>query len=380
MGEPVVTIYNGPLSWYERKLRGVKRESFFMRLMQDEEDRRNTTMTIRGGGYDDPPSLPERPRPGHLEMLSSDFTSVSDHVIQNFGTHIHRIRPTRISLHNPPQQVALEVTRRFNATVKTFTYPDIPADALQTINEQFNARVVGQRRVKRQLLSVLHELTRPERTKPLVLMFFGPSGVGKTETARFLNEQVGGTLLRKQFSMFHSEKFANYLFGGSHSEGSFARDLLDREPGVVLIDEFDKANEFFFSAFFELFDEGVFEDKNYRVQVGPAIIICTSNYASTAEVEAAVGDALASRFDAMIEFAPLSGEHLTSIAKRLLRDRHAALREDERALVDLATATDHLAKVIKADGNVRRLGKQVDELVSRMVVDKKYPEPPHPAL
>ena len=76
-------------------------------------------------------------------------------------------------------------------------------------------------------------------------MFYGPSGVGKTETAHFLNSLLGGELLRKQFSMFHSDKFTSYLFGGSHNESSFALDLLNRESGVILIDEFDKAYPLF---------------------------------------------------------------------------------------------------------------------------------------
>lgn len=92
--------------------------------------------------------------------------------------------------------------------------------------------------------------------------------------------------------MFQCEKFASCLFGGTHVEASFARDLLDRSSGVILIDEFDKANNIFRSAFCEVFDEGVFEDKNYRAQLGPALVICTSNYGSGEEIRQALGDAL----------------------------------------------------------------------------------------
>ena len=47
--------------------------------------------------------------------------------------------------------------------------------------------------------------TVPISTFPL--MFYGPSGVGKTETAKFLSEILGGQLLYKQFSMFQNNEF-----------------------------------------------------------------------------------------------------------------------------------------------------------------------------
>ncbi len=198
-------------------------------------------------------------------------------------------------------------------------------------------------------------------------MFYGPSGVGKTETAHFVNDLLGGTLLRKQFSMFHSEKFASYLFGGKHSEPSFAHDLLDRESGVILIDEFDKANPVFYSAFYQLFDGGEFEDKNYKVEVGPALVVCTSNYPSEADVRDAVGDALYSRFDAVIGFDGLSPDEVLRVIDRLVSARFVHLSEQERACLDQDQVTG-LLRGLAASGNVRQLGKTVDELVSLMLV------------
>lgn len=48
---------------------------------------------------------------------------------------------------------------------------------------------------------------------------------------------------------------------------SFAKDLLDRESNIILLDEFDKANPVFHSAFYQLFDEGKYEDQNYYVKL-----------------------------------------------------------------------------------------------------------------
>lgn len=168
--------------------------------------------------------------------------------------------------------------------------------------------------------------------------------------------------------MFHNDKFASYLFGGTHAEASFARDLLDRESGVILIDEFDKANAVFHSAFYQLFDGGVFEDKNYSVQLGPSLIICTSNYRSENEIREALGDALCSRFDALIRFQPLSPAEVTQVIDRLLEDRFSKLTADERARLDLNHLKDPLYPLANKSANVRKLGKTVDEVMSLILV------------
>ncbi|BDX42641.1 MULTISPECIES: AAA family ATPase [Lactobacillales] len=115
-------------------------------------------------------------------------------------------------------------------------------------------------------------------------MFYGPTGVGKSETAKFVNKVINSNknLFRKQLSMFHSENFMNYIFGDKSS--SFAKDLLDRETNVILLDEFDKAHPMFYSAFYQLFDEGVYTDKFYDVNLDNVVIFCTSNYLNENEI------------------------------------------------------------------------------------------------
>lgn len=87
-------------------------------------------------------------------------------------------------------------------------------------------------------------------------MLYGPSGVGKTESAKSISKSLGGKLLRIQFSMMQNQESIDYIFGADHSKNSFARDMLGRESNVILIDEFDKVNPHFYNAFYELFDEG----------------------------------------------------------------------------------------------------------------------------
>ena len=67
--------------------------------------------------------------------------------------------------------------------------------------------------------------------------------------------------------MYQTQGFFDYLYGADHNRGSFAKDLLERKSNVVLLDEFDKANPGIWSAFYQMFDEGHYMDKNYDVDL-----------------------------------------------------------------------------------------------------------------
>ncbi|WP_223805854.1 AAA family ATPase [Ornithinibacillus gellani] len=72
----------------------------------------------------------------------------------------------------------------------------------------------------------------------------------------------------------------DYLFGETHNAKSCALGLLEREINIILLDEFDKTFDTVYSAFYQMFDEGIFKDRNFNVNLEDAIIICTSNYSN----------------------------------------------------------------------------------------------------
>ena len=84
-----------------------------------------------------------------------------------------------------------------------------------------------------------------KQNKPVVILFYGDSGLGKTETVQYVTELLGGALLRKQFSMYQNNEFSNYLFGGKHNQKSFAKDLLARDSNVILLMSLTKQIRFF---------------------------------------------------------------------------------------------------------------------------------------
>lgn len=251
---------------------------------------------------------------------SNEFSGVNDHVIINFVNILSYFIIDNLFIHNPPLLVSAQLQRTYGEIVEVIKeeYRYLKKSHIKLINDDYNNKVIGQDNVKVQLLKSLFPLTIKGRKKPVVMLFYGNSGIGKTETALYLASVLKEKLFRKQFSMFQNNQFSTYLFGGSYKEPSFAKDLLDRESNVILLDEFDKAYSVFHSAFYQLFDEGIYEDQNYKVDVRHALIICTSNYKSKDEVREKLGNPIFNRFDGVIRFTDLDSEAKIEIARKEL--------------------------------------------------------------
>jgi len=305
-----------------------------------------------------------------LVVTSDDYASVREHVILNFGVFLSSHVMGDIFLQNPPMKIAKEIKGLANKTIEvTYQYLNLTKEMLPQLNKAYAQEIVGQPDALRNLLIALYPLTRPNPTKPVVILFFGPSGVGKTETAKILSQRLGGDLFRKQMSMFQNVDFMTYLFGGKHSEGSFAKDLLERETNVILLDEFDKANSFFHSAFYQLFDEGAFVDKNYHVQLGSPVIICTSNYANESEIRDHLGDPMHSRFDAIIEFKALSEDAAKTIVQDRIEKEFDLLQPSEVEMLDRAKIEETFGRHYKKLNNARRIESLVRTIVSNSLLE-----------
>lgn len=362
-----VAIYYGPLPWFRDEL-GQKKCEYLLDIVNERDaKKRHHTHSVEGQPKDEEPE-PVKKRLARVVAESSDYASIHEHAIVNFVELVRATNPKTLVLHNPPSYIHDQLEREYNVEVNRYEYPTVNRDALRHFRDGFADHLVGQVAVREALLAAMYPLATGRRNTPVVLMFYGPSGVGKTETAQFVNDLLGGELMRKQFSMYHSDKFVSYLFGGSHLEGSFARDLLNRESGVILMDEFDKANPIFHSAFYQLFDSGTFVDKNYSVEVGASLIICTSNYSSEDEIRDKLGDALRSRFDALIRFDALSNDEIKQVIDRLFDGRFAKLDDEEKAQLDCEGLRTRLHEVANKFSNVRTLGKFVDTVISTHLV------------
>lgn len=252
----------------------------------------------------------------NLVIFSDEYSGVREHVITNFTNFLSKFCVKNMYIQNPPVQISNQLSRLYpEGKIEHQKYPKITKHILMKIGETFDDVILGQKRAKNEIIQALYPLTFKSRKKPVVMMFYGGSGLGKTETAKLIANASRMAIFRKQFSMFQNNQFATYLFGGAHYEKSFAKDLLDRESNIILLDEFDKAHPSFHSAFYQIFDEGIFEDQNYSLPLYYSVIICTSNYKSIDEMKENLGEALFSRFDKVIKFEEIDRESKKRIAE-----------------------------------------------------------------
>lgn len=132
-----------------------------------------------------------------------------------------------------------------------------------------------------------------------VFLFIGPTGVGKTETARVLCRELYGDerrLLRIDMSEYMEEIAVTRLVGAApgyvgYDEGNQLIDDMLQDPyRVVLLDEIEKAHPNLINIFLQVFDSGLITDsRGRRAYFDKAVIIMTSNVGSTAAVGTPIG-------------------------------------------------------------------------------------------
>jgi len=170
---------------------------------------------------------------------------------------------------------------------------------LLSLEEELDKRVIGQDVAKQELAKAIR-ISRAGLTdsrKPIgVFLMCGPSGVGKTETAMALAEQLyGGSndLTVINMTEFKEEHKISMLLGSpagyvGFGEGGVLTEAIRRNPySVLLLDEMEKAHPGVHDLFYQIFDKGQIKDSEGRtVDFKNTIIIMTSNAADQAICDA----------------------------------------------------------------------------------------------
>lgn len=308
-------------------------------------------------------------------VRTEDYGSVLEHVLANFvGIITLNHDVGTLYVQNPPKRVRTSLEAYSdNIEYCSSEYMKIQRQDLKTIYNNLQTDILGQEKCKKQIMSGLYRTITKSNDKPVVLMLFGPSGVGKTETAKSISKSLGGELLRIQFSMMQSNEAYNYIFGTEHSKGSFARDMMGRESNVILIDEFDKVNPIFFNALYELFDEGKYVDSNYEVNLKNTIFLCTCNFMSENEIKKVLGPAMYSRIGCCIEYMDLTKEQKNTIIEKWYREIIEQLYENEKKYINSTDILEWFKENANRYDNIRLLKARLenaiyDELTEQYVI------------
>lgn len=309
---------------------------------------------------------------------ADDYSSVLPHVLSNFVNIVCLNHDLDVLyVHNPPRKVleSLESFYEDDIQVERSEYLVPSVDLLRTTHENLLSDVLGQAESKKAIISGLYRLMRQKANKPVVIMLYGPSGVGKTETAKSISRTFGGKIQRIQFSMMQNQEAMDYVFGSEHSKVSFARDLLARETNIVLIDEFDKVHPTFYNAFYEVFDEGHLVDTNYEVDLGNVVFLLTSNYMSEEEIKKALGPAMFSRIGCCVKYEDLTPEEKQIIVSNWYQDITKDLEKKEKKYIDGTSIKSWFLENANRYDNIRilknKLEKAVyDSLAEHFIIEK----------
>lgn len=136
-----------------------------------------------------------------------------------------------------------------------------------------------------------------DENKPLAsLLFVGPTGVGKTEVAKMLAQELGVKLVRFDMSEYVEKHTVAKLIGApagyvGYDDGGLLTDAVRKSPDcVLLLDEIEKAHSDIFNILLQVMDYGVLTDsKGRKAHFKNVILIMTSNAGAQYSSQASVG-------------------------------------------------------------------------------------------
>ncbi|TYI18302.1 hypothetical protein ES332_A07G080200v1 [Gossypium tomentosum] len=278
--------------------------------------------------------------------------------------------------------------------------------------ERLHQRVVGQNQaveaVSEAVLRSRAGLGRPQQPTGSFL-FLGPTGVGKTELAKALAEQLfddENQLIRIDMSEYMEQHSVARLIGAppgyvGHEEGGQLTEAVRRRPySVVLFDEVEKSHISVFNTLLQVLDDGRLTDGQGRtVDFRNTVIIMTSNLGAEhllcglsgkssmqvardrvlQEVRRHFRPELLNRLDEIVVFDPLSHDQLRKVARLQMKDVAVRLAERGIALAVTDAALDYILAesydpVYGARPIRRWLEKRVVTELSRMLVKEEIDE------
>ena len=245
---------------------------------------------------------------------------------------------------------------------------------LATLEERLKKRIFGQNEAVSQVVNAVKfsKAGLIEDNKPLAsLLFVGPTGVGKTEIARSLAEELGSKLIRFDMSEYGEKHAVAKLIGSpagyvGYEEGGILTEAIRKNPSsVLLLDEIEKAHPDIFNVLLQVMDYATLTDNQGRkADFRNVIVIMTSNAGANRLGKSGIGFISENQDNGVLmdavknTFQPEFRNRLTKIVAFNSMDEEMATLVVDKKLGEMADQLANKNITVKADKKAKDLVKK----------------------
>ena len=196
---------------------------------------------------------------------------------------------------------------------------DLNQNEINVLFENINTKLIGHSKFKSVLISQLKNflaLNKIGERKIFSMFLLGKPGLGKTEIGKIISNTLNDNskVIKINFGNYSSQDALNSLIGSPAGYigcegGELGKKINSNKVGVIICDEFEKADSEIKNFFLELLEDGKFTDSMSReYDLNGYIIVFTSNLKNKVEFKSKLSPEFESRVNLICEFTPLTVE------------------------------------------------------------------------